>query len=189
VYTTEAQDFFEPPAQSANAGKSKPEDADEASSDEDSGAQRSSGKNDEMEGAADGRSSLRSVRASRAKKPACYEDPQADGERDDDGNDAEMEVDNDTICNPEDIPLPLKKGAFLECSMVDGVGCPEEWHTGKVVSVNAKRQTLTVRVMVDGEIQDEKYTFSVCLLLPLLLSCPLLMCTRSCIFCMSMYPI
>jgi len=180
VYTTEAQDFFEPPALSANAGKSKTEDADEASSDEDSGTQRSS---------ADGRSSLRSVRASRAKKPACYEDPQADGECDDEGNDAEMEVDNNSICNPQDIPLPLKKGAFLECSMVDGVGCPEEWHTGKVVSVNAKRQTLTVRVMVDGEIQDEKYTFSVCLLLPILLLCPLLMYTRSCIFGMSTYPI
>ena len=75
TYTTEAQDFFEPPALSANAGKSKTEDADEVISNEDSGTQRSSEKNDEMEGAADGRFSLRSVRASRAKKPACYEDP------------------------------------------------------------------------------------------------------------------
>ena len=56
---------------------------------------------------------------------------------------------------------PPEKGDSVECSMVSAEGGPIEWHSGKVISVNATRKRLTVRATVDGDIQVEKYKFSV----------------------------
>ena len=50
---------------------------------------------------------------------------------------------------------------IVECSLVSSEGGPIEWHSGTVISVNAKNKRLTVRATVDGDIQVEKYKFSV----------------------------
>ncbi len=56
---------------------------------------------------------------------------------------------------------PLEKGDSVECSLVSAEGGPIEWHSGTVISVNAKLKSLTVRATVDGDIQVETYKFSV----------------------------
>jgi len=85
VYTREAQDFFEPPGLSANAGKSPASNKDPKIDDEDDSiSEGSSVEEDEVEGADDGGSSLRPVRSSKAKKPLTYEEQQTDGEDDHD---------------------------------------------------------------------------------------------------------
>ena len=56
---------------------------------------------------------------------------------------------------------PPEKGDSVECSLVSSEGGPIEWHSGTVISVNAKNKRLTVRATVDGDIQVETYKFSV----------------------------
>jgi hypothetical protein len=85
VYTREAQDFFEPPGLSANAGKSPASNKDpKIDAEDDSISEGSSVEEAEVEGADDGGSSLRPVRSSKAKKPVTYEEQQTDGDDDDD---------------------------------------------------------------------------------------------------------